>query len=347
MHPDIRSNERGVALALAIIASLLLFIITFEVAMTVRVEQFISHNIEVDTKLEVGCQAGFEVALANLRQDRQETEIDSQNDVWYPLVVHQELREADVASDEFLFLEDDDQFDQWSEDVSGLTLYIKTFDEAAKFNVYLLLTEDNKLLRRRKEMFANVIDRFREDTDLDLSSSDGERLADAVREFLKRGDEEQSSGPPKPPTKKPETLTDVFELLYCEGITPDIMYDQLDEYGDGVIPGLFRYITVWSDMQININTADVAGLSGLFTGANAYLAERIDEYRLEAAEENARGANDAATTGSFDPSEQETDPTGGAAFTQVNELRERSRGSRRRSTTTSVRFSPSRATASP
>ena len=53
-----RQAESGSALVLALIAALLLFIVSFEVAHTTRIESFIAHNVEVGAHTVIaGCTA--------------------------------------------------------------------------------------------------------------------------------------------------------------------------------------------------------------------------------------------------------------------------------------------------
>jgi type II secretory pathway component PulK len=324
MNVNQLESQRGSALVLALISALLLMIVSFEVAHTVRIEDFITENLEQDTKLNVACRAGLERALARLREDRQNTEVDSEYDIWWKLFIDTELIEDDVAKDEFL-LEDEGGF---GAEAKTIKLYIETFDECAKFNVYNLLSEDPRERARRRDQFANVIDYFRQDTDLDLTFSDGESLADQVYEFMRRDEDTPYGQALKPPTKQDRTLADLSELLYVNGIEPSMMWDQLDEDGEKIIPGLWRFITIWSDLQININTGEMPALAGLFEQQEAFLGESIVAYRTEAAEEKERVGDRFSESGSWegDGENAEEDPTGGAAFTQISELKEKVEG---------------------
>ena len=321
MHEHSRRNEGGSALVLALIAAFLLFIVSFEVSHAVRIESFIHQNLEVDTKLEVACRAGLEKALAILREDRQQTEIDSTNDAWWTLIVDSELIESDLASDEFLF--DDTRSYAGIDDEYDTELIIQIFDESAKFNVYNLLEDDALEERKAREKFANVIDKFRQDFEEDMSYSDGLDLASQIVTFLQRTQENPYLNVPKPLTKSDRTLAVLGELLYVDGITPAMMWDLPDEEGTGIIPGLYRFVTIWSDLQININTGELPAIAGLFENKDVEIAERIIQFRTDKAEEDARTENYVSETGSFDPNAaEEEDPTGGAPFTQINELRE-------------------------
>ena len=321
MNADLE-RQSGSALILALIAALMLMIVSFEVLHTSRIEGFIAQNIEIDAQLEVACRAGLERALARLREDRQQTEIDSQNDVWYGLYVDTELIEADVAGEEFM-AQDDYEGEEGERETR---LYIETFDEAAKYNVYMLLNDDNQVSRDRRERFGNLIDYYRDEFETDLATSDGTEIANEIASFLRRSSERPYQGMEAVPTKQEGTLLDLSELLHVRGVMPSRMWDYIDEDGNTIVPGLWRYLTVWSDLQVNINTAEIPVLASLFTRDEAFLAERIVDFRNEDAEEKERTAGRFSETGTFGDGDETEDPTGGAPFTQINELREKVEG---------------------
>ena len=334
-------GQEGVALALALIASFLLFIITFEVAHTTRIEQFIANNIEIDTRLEVACQAGYEVATARLREDRQQTEVDSLEEAWASLIVDDQLIEADVSDEEFLVL--DDEGDEFFYDEEQQTrILIRCFDESAKFNVYLLDNSDPGIARDRRDQIANVIDLFREDYQDDLSLSDGTHIADGILEFLRRTEDNPYREAPPPHVKKVGTTYSIHDLLYVDGIDPFVLYDVSLDDGETIMPGLFRFLTIWSDTQINLNTSPRATLAGLFGPKDVYLARRIEEVREEWEEESERerdrteddptesapageGTNPFGAGGLEGASETDAAAAslGAAPFMQINELTEK------------------------
>lgn len=329
MQDQIR-QQSGSALILALIAALLLMIVSFEVAHTTRIEAFIAHNIEIDAALDVACDAGLERALARLREDRQQTEIDSQKDSWFSLYVDTELIESDAADSEFMISEENNEYGG-DETERETRLYIETFDESAKLNVYWLLAQDDAEARKRRENFANLIDYFRKDSAADLQFSDGSTIARELEAFLKRNPETEYHRVLYPPTKQNGTFLDLQDLLYVHSDSNDkfwydLLWDRLDEDGETIIPGLWRYLTVWSDMQININTADTPVLAALFSSSEAYLAEQIVEFRTRDADEKSRTEDRYAETKSFSGEDKTEDPTGGAPFTQIGDLKEKVEG---------------------
>lgn len=327
MHPRLRAaREGGSALVLALIAAFLLLIVSFEVAHTTRIETFITANIEDDTKLEVGCRSGLEKALAILREDRQQTEIDSQQEAWWTLT-SETLTEEDVASDEFLYDDPYRSLSADSETERATNLLIEIFDESAKWNLYLLNVEDDLKKRERIDSLANVIDRFREETDGDVTFGDAREMAAEIAAYVGRSEDRPYRDTLLPPVKKPGTLLDLSELLYVEGVTPDVLWDRLSDDGERVIPGLYRFVTIWSDLQININTAEHAALAGVFDPKDVHLAERILEHRDEVSEERERESSFQRSRREREESERSgdtgVDPTGGAPFTQISDLNEK------------------------
>ncbi|HGY91647.1 MAG TPA: hypothetical protein ENK43_10800 [Planctomycetes bacterium] len=315
-----RRNEEGSALVLALIAVFLLLIVSFEVAHTSRIETFITKNVEVDAQLEAACRSGLERALAILREDRQNTELDSTNDAWHALFVDNELTPADVASEEFLL-------DDEGEEEEQVTLYIEMFDENAKFNVFRLATRAERKRREDVRRFAELIDRFRDEwSDFDLGAADGQEIGDQILSFITRDEDKPFGTLPTPPTKKPGGMNDVAELLYIPGIDPSILWDQTTNEGETLVPGLFRFVTIWTDMQVNINTAPLPVLASLFEPKNVFLAERIIDARDNAEEERER--EESSLINQFEESrgENEPDPTGGAPFTQIADLRDKVEG---------------------
>ncbi len=79
-------------------------------------------------------------------------------------------------------------------------------------------------------------------------------------------------------------------------------------------------------MQVNINTAPLPVLASLFKPKNVFLAERIIDARDNAEEERER--EESSLINQFEESrgENEPDPTGGAPFTQIADLRDKVEG---------------------
>lgn len=88
-------------------------------------------------------------------------------------------------------------------------------------------------------------------------------------------------GLPKPYKRKGKPFECIEELLLVRGITPELLYGK-DINGDGTIDvneqGLIRYITIYGDGLVNINTADITVLMAI--GFTEDLASRIIRFRL-------------------------------------------------------------------
>ncbi|MHC4472446.1 MAG: type II secretion system protein GspK, partial [Planctomycetota bacterium] len=79
------------------------------------------------------------------------------------------------------------------------------------------------------------------------------------------------------------------------GFTREMFYDQTpedeEEEEEEEIPGLYRYLTLWSQGKINLNTADRPVVRALFDSRDDDLAERLLEWRDQEAEEQPEDAD--------------------------------------------------------
>lgn len=95
----------------------------------------------------------------------------------------------------------------------------------------------------------------------------------------------------KPYKRKGKPIEYLEELTLVRGITPELLYGK-DLNGNGVIDtnerGLIKYITVYGDGLININTASATVLRAI--GFTEDLAYKIIEYRFGI--DNLLGTND-------------------------------------------------------
>ncbi|MBN2097662.1 MAG: general secretion pathway protein GspK [Candidatus Omnitrophica bacterium] len=93
------------------------------------------------------------------------------------------------------------------------------------------------------------------------------------------GDEEgtyyENLDPPYP--LKAEEFQSLGELLLVQHFSPAIVYGGQDENGD-VYPGLSRYLTVYGEDQVNINTASQKVLLALTEG-DLTLVDKVMQYR--------------------------------------------------------------------
>jgi type II secretory pathway component PulK len=90
-----------------------------------------------------------------------------------------------------------------------------------------------------------------------------------------------------------------------------------------VIPGLLRYLTTTSQSLINVNTAQLPVLKGLFRREDRGRADDIYHYRTAQSEEKERdkqSLKERLERESGKKSEDEEDRTGGAIFEKVEDV---------------------------
>lgn len=218
-------------------------------------------------------------------------------------------------------------------------------DERGKLNLRgLLWEEDSPTFIQHKAALIRLIDRYREKwPELDLSDSDASTMVDELVEWLK--DKEDSDENPLPPTHARQgRLLALEELLRVPGgkWRSELLYDVRDPEqseesdfsrrisapdpdandadgpaddagfgwtnGSGTVPGLFRYLTVWSEgtagtaPKINVNTASLVVLESLFEPGDEDLAKAILDQRRQGAGSDEQtssttgGSTDAGAT---------------------------------------------------
>jgi hypothetical protein len=318
-------RERGVALLIVLVVLFIVAVLMIDITLTATTARRSAENASSEFLMDAAIEARFQVALAQLRYDyaTDQGAVDSPDDRWareeYTVFERvrteeeeREIEEAEEASGERLLGD--------SEDVS---VTVTITDEERKFHLGLLAHPEEAKAKEARERFAILLDRFREDTPLDLSRTKAEELSEAVVKYLTRqGTSERARGQvPVPPVRhKSWRLLTPDELRLVPGFEDSsrglgaeaILYDARDPdevrlYMEDpetseppeVIPGLLRFVTVWSGdswaeekegkaeaavadswRKVNLNTAERPVLETLFAESTDYLfAERIVEHR--------------------------------------------------------------------
>jgi hypothetical protein len=128
---------------------------------------------------------------------------------------------------------------------------------------------------------------------------------------------------PRPDTKSDLHLLNVADLTLIKEIDDHIFDDQVDDDGT-IIPGLLRFLTIHSDLKVNVNTAPLPVLKGLFRSDDRGRATDVYHYRTAQAEEmekerDSTGARLQRETGK-DKQQEEEDRAGGAIFEAVEDI---------------------------
>ncbi len=298
-------------LLLGLMVILLMIVLVTDATQVSRLEHDASRNSIDNLRLEWAVQGGLEVAKAHLNQDLLETDIDSLQEGWCKI------------PEDVLAAPRDEGAPSTDPDVR---LRIEIEDEERKWPLGLLVVENEAAQRRRKDGLTAVIDWFREGTPYDVSSGDAENYANAIWNFMRRRKDEVAGPTPRAPTKSDMHLMSVGDLALIPDLPDGLLYDRVvsDTAGNPtVVPGLTRFVSIHTDLQVNVNTAPEAVLRGIFrredwgVGSDIFRAreDQSEEKRKELTEERERRARQQGTT--------EAEPenrNGGAVFEKLEDL---------------------------
>ncbi len=276
-----REPEGGIALIVVLVALLLCSILALEIKSTAALHMRLAVNKRDDFLMREGMRGQLEVLKQVLLYDLSENKIEALDDIWND-EKYTHFQKAPSGEEEA----DRDPGEPVSSRDFELTARVE--DEARKFNLNNLVVDDKKRRRHWEEVFKRLLLAYREDyPGYEISPGQADDLLEKVKEWFKRRDDER--GIPRPRTgDKKKIMVTPDELLMVEGFTRDLFYDLKtgeDEEEVEVAPGLYRYLTLWSEGPVNLNTAEKPVVYALFREKDRDLADRFLEWREQEAEE--------------------------------------------------------------
>jgi type II secretory pathway component PulK len=250
-----RPDERGVALLLVMMVLVLVMIVVTELSFSARVDLEVSSNELDDFSVQYAIRGAIEAARYLLKQDGTENSHDGLQDKW--------------ANPE-----------QWLQLGFGENVQVKIdiVDESRKYNLYWLLKGTNTEQQRARDRLISILDVMREGTANDLTPAEAADIAARITDYVKvrrSGKKKEYEGILLPPTRG-NFLLSLKELQPF--VSDFVMVDQVNENGER-LPGLERFVTLWSDGKANVNTADLVVLQCFFPLAERDKAEKIIEAR--------------------------------------------------------------------
>lgn len=312
-----RSNlaaQRGSTLLLGLLVCALMMVLVADLTSVAQLEYEQSLNASDLLLIDAGLNAGLEIAKANLIQDAADTEIDSLSESWnQPIEEELTPPESNVSARKYRRLND-------TSNSGGTTVHLKIEieDEERKWPLGLLVIGNDAQIKRRREGLVGVIDAFRDGTSLDVGLGDAERIADLIMAFINRKEGEFSGPVPRPLTKSPLHILNIGDLGLIPGLDDSMMYDAVLEDGS-IVPGLSRFLTISTDNYINVNTAALPVLRGLFRSDDRTVADDIFHSRTQKEADNKRERD--STAGQLKTQEEkDKDKSGGAVFEKVDDL---------------------------
>ena len=238
-----RSGERGIALMIVMLMAIVLIPFAAEFAYQIEFESRMSQNVTHQMLLDNAIDGQREIVLAQIEYDAPNNETDTYDDDW--------------NRDDML---------QRSVNMGRVSVEVKTsmFDEQGKFNLLLLAQGSDELRQLQKKRLTELITLFRQDTKHDAGGY-ADELADDIFSWLNGG--ATRGNIPKPKTIDARGLLLLGETRFAsERIAKDRVFEDIRD-GDEIAPGLHRYVTVYGNGKINLNTADNIGfvcVSGIF-----------------------------------------------------------------------------------
>jgi general secretion pathway protein K len=243
-------NQRGVAMVLTLLVLTLLVVTGLELNRAMRVEANLAGNFRDLTQASYIAQSGVEIARAVIQED--EPSYDAPDERW--------------AQFETLAIFSSQLFNEGH--FSG-----QIMDEAAKFNPNGLIDAYGIIDQKKKNQLERLLtilghDPRKIDAILDwLDADDQKRPFGAEREYytaLKR---------PYPPKNGP--LDSLGEILLIKEM------DEATFYGTEEKEGLGKYLTIYSEGKININTASIPILMSLSSRIDQIAAKAVLDYRAQ------------------------------------------------------------------
>jgi type II secretory pathway component PulK len=250
-----RPGQQGIALLLVMMVVMLVMVVVTELQLSARVDLQVSANEMDDFAVEYAMRGAVDAARYLLKQDGGENSNDGLQDKW-------------AEPEKWLQLEFGEE----------IRVKIDVVDESRKYNLYWILKGKPTDRRNAVDRLVSIIDLMREGTNHDLSPAESADLATRIVDYVKvrrAGKKKEYEGIVLPPTRK-NVLLSLQELIPFVG--EFVFYDQVADDGEK-LPGLERFITIWSDGKSNVNTADWVVLQCYFPPAEREKANQIIEAR--------------------------------------------------------------------
>lgn len=203
----------------------------------------------------------------------------------------------------------DSKLDAWytpqSTNFDDIQIRIVVRDEESKYNVLNMLADDEEAAAEAFQTVVRILDNAREGTDLDISSSEAEEMAGAMREYMIDRRSADEIGRPQLLTSDESAPDRVLPMTFREfgSLEPfdDIHFRDLFGEDEERIHGLGSFLTIYTSPsmgaetagegppigvggdKVNVNTAPLAVLAALFDDREIdyRVWDEILEYRNE------------------------------------------------------------------
>lgn len=269
-------EQQGIALILALIFSILLYIIVAQLVMSARLLRVTGENDALIARMSNQADNTFDeiqdTLLSDLAGAAAGQEGGALGAIGAPPAGGQPGGSSGQAGatgggEEGGEEEDptatcDSSRDGWAKPQSraenDLTTYYWVEPENAKFNLLSLWSPDPKWAEFSRDQLVRLLDTLREDTDSDIGQSDADRIVRSIEEWAKRSGSERLPRPPlKSDDQRAQEITlplHLDELMMLPDIPEDLFFDKVL---DGrVLRGLESVLTIWTALQFDPGDPD-------------------------------------------------------------------------------------------
>ncbi len=246
-------DEQGFALIIIIMVVCLIVPITLQFNKSAIYYKFSAANLKYGAQVNCAARSGFHYALAILYEDLSSTEHDSLKEIW--------------ADPEALEMDEGSAYE-------GVKFSIKIEDLSGRVNINLQLDKNGepdliqqKILERllrsldsklEDEKIGDIVNSIKDWIDTDDEVSDEEGLG---------AENSYYQGLSTPFSCKNAPLKNLEELRLIKGINIEL-YNKIS-----------KYLTIYGEKEININTADAKVLQSLSEDMDSESAGNMIEYR--------------------------------------------------------------------
>ena len=253
MNRRLKEN-RGFALLLTILVISLIVPFTLQFNASMRSELYGAANLKDGTQLDQIARSGFQIVLAALYEDSQETEYDTLHESW-----------ADPLALASSSLFEDGRFE------------VRVKDHSGRINVNKLVDDSGKVSQKQRDL----LERFLSAEEFELEREEVGDILDAITDWLDPDNEVTKFGAEDSYYQALETpyackngpMDFLDELLLVKGITPELYY------GAEGKPAISNYLTTYGQGLININTAEPLVLRALSEHIDQETAAAMVSYR--------------------------------------------------------------------
>ncbi len=246
-------NERGIALILVLLTVSVIVVLTLQLNVSSRAQVHEAANLSDGIRVLYIAKSGIFAGMGLLSEDRGDA--DTLNEAW--------------ARTDGLREQSKDYFD-------GGHLELAIEDESGKINI-------NKLVQGNEFNAAikGVLTRLLSQPEFKLQAQEVEDILNAVKDWIDPDSGVTTNGAEnayyqglgKSTTVRNGPMESIDELLLVRGISRELYR------GTPERPGLSRFLTVYGEGSININTAPKEVLRALSPSITEDAANRMDDYR--------------------------------------------------------------------